>query len=119
PAAARAKAYGIWCVVSKDDGTHLGDAGLIEKEVDGVAEVEVIYILRPEHWGQGLGTEIATALVAHAFGPRDRARVVALIHPDNAASARVAEKAGLSFDRETVRRGGKTLRVYVRHRTRD
>jgi RimJ/RimL family protein N-acetyltransferase len=39
-------------------------------------------------------------------------RLVALIHPDNVASQRVAEKIGLRLERETTNSSGRPRRVY-------
>ena len=40
-------------------------------------------------------------------------RLVSLIEPGNAASERVARKVGMALERETVRPGGKVMRVYA------
>jgi RimJ/RimL family protein N-acetyltransferase len=44
--------------------------------------------------GRGFGSEAATAVVAWLVG-QDVAEIRALVHPDHAASARVAARAGL------------------------
>ena len=40
-------------------------------------------------------------------------RIVALIDPKNIASEGVALKAGLRFEREVTRPGGKVMKLYV------
>jgi RimJ/RimL family protein N-acetyltransferase len=45
--------------------------------------------------GRGLATEAARAVLEHAFGPLKIERVVAVVKPENRASQRVLEKAGL------------------------
>lgn len=50
------------------------------------------------HWGQGLATEAAAAMVAHGLGPLGLVRVQAVCHVENLASARVLEKAGLALE---------------------
>lgn len=102
----------LWPLVDPDTGEVIGHCGLLEKEIDGRDEVEVTYVLAKEVWGRGLATEIARALTRYAFEDLGLSRVVALIDPNNVASARVAEKAGLHHDRDTVRPGGKVMRVY-------
>ena len=62
-------------------------------------EVEAGWSVVPERWAQGLATELALASVDVAFGPLDHERIVAFTTPDNAASQRVMEKAGFSYDR--------------------
>jgi RimJ/RimL family protein N-acetyltransferase len=40
-------------------------------------------------------------------------RLIALIDPENVASARVAEKVGMQLEKEVVRPGGARRRVYA------
>jgi RimJ/RimL family protein N-acetyltransferase len=40
-------------------------------------------------------------------------RLIAIIHPDNVPSQRVAEKIGLAFERDTLSRDGDPVRVYA------
>ena len=51
--------------------------------------------------GQGIATEAAGALVAHALGPLALPRVVAVTYPENLASQRVLDKLG--FERHGIR----------------
>lgn len=112
----RPRAGDLWPTVDRATGELIGHCGLLEKEIDGASEVEMTYVLTPAQWGKGLATEIAAALVDYAFAELGLERVVALIDPQNAGSARVAEKAGLRHDRDTVRPGGKVMQVYRRDR---
>lgn len=45
-------------------------------------------------WGQGLATELARAVIAHAFGPLDLLALFAGHHPDNRASRRLLLRLG-------------------------
>jgi ribosomal-protein-alanine N-acetyltransferase len=56
------------------------------------------YAVHNPYWGRGLGTELARALVQFALENRKYHRVEANIDPENRASRRVAEKAGLAFE---------------------
>ncbi|HYB91722.1 MAG TPA: GNAT family N-acetyltransferase [Candidatus Binataceae bacterium] len=92
--------YGVWTLHTREDGRFAGRAGLRDVQIDGSAETELLYALRPEFWGKGIATEIARAVVRIAF---DRLRIATLIAytlPDNRASRRVMEKAGFRFERE-------------------
>lgn len=53
------------------------------------------YLLRRDCWGQGLGTELASLLVAFGFTELGLHRIWAGHHPDNLASGRVLEKVGM------------------------
>lgn len=77
------------------------------------ADPELIYALRPDLWGRGLASELVPALVAHAWQSCGLRRLVALVHPDNGASMRVLEKAGLHCAGEELGPEGVGMLVYV------
>lgn len=106
----------LWPLELLETGEVIGYCGLVAKTVDEVLEHEVIYVLARHAWGNGYAAEIANGIVDYAFGERDLDRVIAMIHADNAPSARVAERAGLRYERNTIRPSGKPLQVFVRHR---
>jgi RimJ/RimL family protein N-acetyltransferase len=91
---------GLWATVHKESGQFIGRCGLLPWTIDGVDEIEVAYTIAKGWWGQGLATEAAQAIRDYAFGPLRLARLVCLIDPANAASARVAEKMGMCFEKE-------------------
>jgi len=103
----------LWPVVEKATGQTIGDCGLTEKDVDGKKEIELVYVLMSSAWGRGLATEAAAAIRDYAFQHLALPRLIALIDPENAASARVAEKVGMHLERETRRAGGKTMHIYA------
>ncbi|MEJ2552051.1 MAG: GNAT family N-acetyltransferase, partial [Anaerolineales bacterium] len=94
-------------------GQLVGNCGLLEKEVGGEAEIELVYVFAASAWGKGYATEIGMALIRHAFETLGLERLIALIEPENAASERVAQKVGMRFDREVRRPGGAIRKVYV------
>ena len=108
-----AEQYDLWTVEEKQSKEVVGDCGLLEKEVDGKNEVEVIYIFKSSAWGKGYATEIGQALIRYAFEKMELERVIALIEPENEASERVALKIGMSFEKEVVRPGGAKRKIYV------
>ena len=108
-----AERYDLWPLIEKISGKVIGDCGLLEKEVEGKAEIELNYIFAVSAWGKGYATEIGTALIQHAFEELRIERLIALIEPENAASERVARKVGMHFDREVERPGGARRKMYV------
>jgi RimJ/RimL family protein N-acetyltransferase len=93
--------YGRLAVLHRADGRMIGFAGLARfDDIDGSPEVEVGYRLLPEYCGQGLGTEAAAASRDWAFGELGITRVISLIQPGNAASIRVAEKVGMTCEKQ-------------------
>ena len=73
------------------------------------------YRLVPQAWGQGYATEGAKALVAYGFDTLTLLRIVGVTYPENVASQRVLQKAGLS-DVGYGRYYGKRLRYFVAER---
>jgi ribosomal-protein-alanine N-acetyltransferase len=104
----------LYTVVERSSSGVIGHCGFLAKEVEGEAETELIYVLARSAWGKGYATEAARTLCTKAFEKPGTARLIALIDPENRASARVAEKAGMGFWKETVRPTGKRMHVYSR-----
>ncbi len=66
-------------------------------------EADLGYILARYVWGNGYGTEIARALVERGFSDLGLRRIFATCDPENHASHRVLEKAGLVFESNLIR----------------
>ena len=60
--------------------------------------VEIGWRLAHAHWGQGLATEGARALVQHAFGDLALPALVSFTVPQNLRSRRIMEKLGMTYD---------------------
>jgi RimJ/RimL family protein N-acetyltransferase len=97
--------FGMWLLRDRSTGAMVGRGGLQYTFVSGIDAVEVGWAIVPERWGQGLATELALACVEVAFEDLGLLEIVAFALPDNIASRRVMEKAGLSFEREIVHAG--------------
>jgi len=95
--------FGLW--ILRSDGAFVGRAGLRRVLIEGTDEVELAYAFVSEVWGCGLATEVACKLIAIGFADLQLTELVAFTLPDNAASIRVMEKAGLRFERNFVHRG--------------
>ncbi len=91
---------GLWATIHKETGRFIGRCGLLPWTIDQREEVEVAYLLAKAYWGQGLGTEAARAIARYAFDELGLSRLVCLIEPENHASANVARKIGITFERE-------------------
>ncbi|MEV4999902.1 GNAT family N-acetyltransferase [Nocardioides sp. LML1-1-1.1] len=92
------------------EGLVVGSIGFFgppEAAADGTPEVEVGYGLVASARGHGLATEALGALLQRADAARVRVR--ASIAPDNAASLRVAAKAGFTGVRGTTEDGEMVL----------
>lgn len=85
--------YGNWGIVSENEEEIIGWAGL--QFLPETNETEVGYLLDAPFWGRGYATEAARVSVQFGFENFDFPEIIALVHPDNAASLRVAAKCGL------------------------
>ena len=94
-----------WAVCDQS-GHLLGYCGLFALDnINGRAEIELGYRFLPEHWGQGLASEAARAVVQDALPGQGLDRIISLIDPDNAASRRVAEKLGMTVEAQAMMPG--------------
>lgn len=85
--------------------------------LDGGPETEIAYVLDRQHWGRGLATEAVRATVDWALDSGTLTRVVAVTWPDNLASQRVLEKAGLQHERDGTYYG-RAMRYFARDKAR-
>jgi RimJ/RimL family protein N-acetyltransferase len=97
------RGFGLWAVEDKATGTFIGRIGLLYHDdwSEGEHKTEVGWLLDRSFWGRGLATEGARASLRYGFEELGLARIISIIRPENAASRRVAEKAGLTFRGET------------------
>lgn len=106
-------------VVLKDGGRLIGRCGLqcMEVELDAIRPcafwgrgsappgvrtepiLELGYGLVPEVWGRGLAGEASRRMRDEGFA-RGEAKLISIIHPENAPSIKVAVKNGLSLEGE-------------------
>ncbi len=90
-----------FAVVPRGEDAIVGYCGFFHHaEVPG--EVEIGYRLHPDYWNRGLITEAARAVRDHAFADLKLPRVISLIHPENSPSRRVAEKNGMTVEKEII-----------------
>jgi RimJ/RimL family protein N-acetyltransferase len=104
--------FGLWVAILKVPQQFAGQCGLIMQEVEGRQEVEIGYLFLRKFWGQGLATEAARACRDYAVNRLGHTRLISLIDPGNLASRRVAEKVGMSVEKEIVK-WSKRLCVYA------
>jgi ribosomal-protein-alanine N-acetyltransferase len=114
----RAGLPSLFAVVIRSEGVLVGYCGFLHQEVDGEKEIEIGYRLHPDYWNRGIATEAARKVRDHAFSDLKLPRVISLIHPDNVASRRVAEKIGMLVERQTVFKGFPTLVFALRREVR-
>lgn len=97
---------GLWAVVERETEDVIGYCGLMyEPDICGVPEVSVGYRLIHRKWGYGLATEAALGVRDYGFQTLGLQRLIAIIDPANRASLRVAEKLGMTYEKEYMASG--------------
>ena len=91
---------GLWATVERSTGEFLGRCGLLPWNIQGTDEVELAFMVKKERWREGFATEAAQGIIRYAHEVLGLSRLVCLVMPGNAASAGVAEKVGMSYERE-------------------
>jgi ribosomal-protein-alanine N-acetyltransferase len=91
---------GLWATIHKETGKFIGRCGLLIWEIDGRQEVEIAYLLDKSYWHQGLATEAALGIIKYGFEDLNLSRLICLIHPENLASQKVAERIGMKLERK-------------------
>ena len=86
------KRFGHLALLHKHTGTFIGQAGLILRDIEDKAQVEVAYSILPDKWGNGFATEASSRLIQFAFEHKITDRLISIIHVENIASQRVALK---------------------------
>jgi ribosomal-protein-alanine N-acetyltransferase len=84
----------IWLITDASDGRALGMIGLQQSQ----NSVELGYVLGRAEWGKGYMTEAVIELSNLALAQPEIDRVFAICDVENAASARVLEKAGFELE---------------------
>ena len=107
--------FGYWAVVSKTDGTFLGEVGLAdwhrdtEPSLDGKPEAG--WVFKGSAHGQGYATEAVTAMLAWADANLSCRYTSAMFNPAHSASINVARKAG--FSNEVLGRYGNRETLFM------
>jgi [ribosomal protein S5]-alanine N-acetyltransferase len=92
---------GIWATVERSSGRCIGMHLL--NHIRGEPDVQVGYLLFPDHWGRGYATEMSVRILRYGFSELRLPRIVGITDLANADSQHVLQKAGL------VRKGERTF----------
>lgn len=75
--------------------------------------VEIGWRLGRRHWGHGMATEAARAVLDFGFTDGGLDRIISIHQTGNDASGRIIQKLGMQLDRETTDVRGRPVRVYA------
>ena len=101
------RGFGPWAVEDRASGQLVGRIGPFFPA--GWPDLELIWAIRRQFWGQGFASEGARVALAYLFDQVECDCVVSLIRPQNTPSIRVAEKIGERFLRRMEFYGGEVL----------
>ncbi len=104
---------GYWAVERREEpGVVIGTGGVRYKALEGRTVLNLAYRLSPRMWGAGYATEVARFALTVAREVFPDVPLVAIIHPENTSSIRVAERLGLRLER-IIPYEGIPSRLYV------
>ena len=84
--------YGFWMVVSKEDNTVIGRAGLTNRE--SFDNVELGYVFDREYRNLGYAQEVCSAIIEYAKDELCINVIDVYVHPDNTRSLNLLNKLG-------------------------
>lgn len=95
-----AHGFGLWAAELRRNKEFIGFIGLSipNFEAPFMPSVEIGWRLAATHWGKGLATEGARAVVCHAFAFLKLPALVSFTVTENARSRRVMEKLNMTHD---------------------
>lgn len=104
--------YGLWGVFHKDTKELIGRCGIQASPINGKDEIELGYLLDYNHWGFGYALECLQAITNYTFETLGFNRIVAVIHPMNARSIKIAGRLGMIREGDFLK-NGVTYDIYV------
>lgn len=113
--------FGVWalCIrnaVLRSPGDLIGYCGFLPEQIQD-AGPEIAYAVGRSMWGKGLATEAVATCLEWIFTQRGIHRVHAVTDKPNAASQKVMEKTGMTYERDvdlydSVAKGNGLLKLY-------
>jgi ribosomal-protein-alanine N-acetyltransferase len=86
-----------WGLVKKRENRIIGTCGFTNWNPES-KKAEIGYALARGHWGQGYITEAVNQVIDYGFRSMELNRIEGMCDAENQGSARVMEKAAMSFE---------------------
>ncbi|MEL6648737.1 MAG: GNAT family N-acetyltransferase [Pseudomonadota bacterium] len=90
------RGHGVWAVTGRETGAVMGFVQIGAEPGD--QEPELGYLVAPEFEGQGVASEAAQAVKAHAFGALGFKSLVSYVDEENTRSIALAQRLGATRD---------------------
>lgn len=106
---------GTWAIEGADERMH---GAILLKPIpssgtgEPSGEIEIGWRLHPDSWGRGIGSEAARRVLDHAWAG-GLTRLVAVTHPLNLPSQRLAERIGMRAQGTTDAFYGQTCSLFA------
>lgn len=101
-----------WGIEYKENGKFIGTIDFVSWQIKhNIAEIG--YVISQDYWGKGIVTEAVNEVIKFGFNNMDLVRIQARCDIENIGSARVMEKARMSFE-GIIRKG-----IFVKGKHRD
>ncbi|MFN8769381.1 MAG: GNAT family N-acetyltransferase [Neisseriaceae bacterium] len=109
--------FSVGLVYEKDTGDCIGRAGLVHLDFNGPPDVELAIFLLPAYWVKGYAIELGKNLIKYTFEVLNCSRIFGTVDPNNIAACKLAEKIGLTFDKEVFYESlNKNVNYYIKYR---
>lgn len=105
------RGYGTSTVFEKATGRFVGYCGVVQAPDHDFDEL--IYVFHRAAWGRGYATEVGRAMLAYVFARSSLSKVYATIYADNHSSRKVADKLGMTVEKEVADPDGQAVVLYV------
>lgn len=92
----RRHGFGLYLTELRSNGAPVGMCGLLKR--DELEFPDLGFAFLPQYWSNGYALESAAAVLRYGREVLGMSRVLAVTSPDNASSARLLGKLGLTFD---------------------
>jgi ribosomal-protein-alanine N-acetyltransferase len=110
-------------IVLNEDASFVGRALLAKTRLTTISqplwkiEWEIQVLIARKYWCKGFGREVASELIGVAFALSEVTSVVAIVHPENAASRKLMDNLGFRYDGQNSSQtwdpvGGKYVREW-------
>lgn len=104
--------FGVWLLVNRNTGKLLGHCGL--RKVNETGEIEIMYLLAPEYWGNGYASEAVEASIQYAIETMNVKRIIARVKVANENSKKLLRKLGFTYTHD-VDYSGRLLSYFELH----
>ena len=103
---------GYYKVFVSNEGmnTYIGMGAITQNEEYEAVEIE--YMLLPEYWNHGYGTELVETLIGMIRNARLSSEIIAITDPANSRSQRILVKQGFALIRRILNRDGELADLY-------